>query len=63
MAEAVAIGCVILIYCKPVAVVHIDAVLCSKPHETLAVLQDAGHVALGKSIVYAKMFKSDLLLL
>jgi hypothetical protein len=42
-----------------VAVVSIEAILCAEPEEACSVLQDAGDVALGKTVVGAEMAEFD----
>jgi hypothetical protein len=63
MAEAIGVGGIILKYGKPVSVVHIDAILCAKPHKALVVLQNAYYITLRKPIINAEVFKPYLLLL
>lgn len=46
IADALAVAFLVPVYGVLVSVVSIQAVSCTKPHETPAVLQDAGDIAL-----------------
>jgi hypothetical protein len=46
MAKAVAVGNVVFIYGEAITIIRVYAILCAKPHEAPAVLQNAGNITL-----------------
>ena len=49
-------------YCKFITIESIEPILGPQPDKTLAVLQDSGHNALGKSLLKGKMIKTNVVL-